>query len=134
MLEVATQCLQCVLFFVDLAPGSDAHLPKHRKRWAPTLGSVLEEEPEDDCRQHEKAATDQGAENYAGQRDDPGVRLEISLDVPLALERADVATDRLAVSYRIALETLLRVRVDASVLLSVGMSANTIGPRFMVVL
>src|SRR5215207_8463015 len=116
--EVAAQCLQGIFFLVYLTPGSHAHLPKQRKGGAPTLGGVLKEETEYNCWQDEKVATHHGAEDHPGQRHHPGIHLQISLDVPLSIECIDVAADRLAITCRIALEALLRLRVDAVVLQS----------------
>lgn len=70
---------------------------------------------------------------WGGPNGSGSASFQIPLDVPLAIERVDMAAGRLAMRRRIALETLLCLRVNALILQSIRVSADAIGSRFKIV-
>ena len=68
--------------------------------------------------QHEKAPAQQCAQSHAGERYETSVHLEIAFNVPFTIERVDVAGEGLPIARRVTFEALLRLFVDAVILLS----------------
>jgi hypothetical protein len=91
--EVSPHCLESNDLLVNLRGRSYAQSAKNRHWRAPSLEGVLKEKACDYRRQREPAAVYRRAQSQSNQGNACSIRLEHSLDVPLALELGNARRD-----------------------------------------